>query len=78
MKLDYSFWIIWVWSEPQHVFKYMGYLKSFFYYHYSVIPTILKNPNATAYFQCAQDDVKRVKPTWTLKFSEKYMFLRRK
>ena len=36
-------------------------------------------PDATDYFQCANDDAKSVKQhTWTWYFAEKYMFLRRK
>ena len=64
LKLDYLFCIVLVCSEPQQVFKYMEYLKSFFYNHilkcYS-IPTRLMKLDATAYFQCAKDDVKSVK-----------------
>ena len=54
MKLDHLFCIVLVCSEPQHVFKYMEYLKSLFYYHilkcYSnkINETILTNfKNAT-------------------------------
>ena len=33
LKLDYLFCIVLVFSEPQHVFKYIEYLKSLFYNH---------------------------------------------
>ena len=60
LKLDYLFCIV---LEPQQVFKYMECLKSLFYNHIfiSVIQTRLMKLDATAYFQCAKDDVKSVK-----------------
>ena len=62
LKLDYLFCIVLVCSEPQQVFKYMEYLKSFFYHHmFSVIQIRFMKLDATAYFQCANGDVISVK-----------------
>ena len=62
LELDYLFCIDLVCSEPQQVFKYMGFLKSLFYNHIlSVISTRLMKLDATTYFQCAKHDVKGVK-----------------
>ena len=82
LKLDYLFCIVFVCSEPQQVFKYMEYIvfKIIFISSYFEVlfPTRLIKLDATAYFQCANDDVKSVKQhTRNLYFAEKYMFLRR-
>ena len=62
LKLDYLFCVVLVCSGQQQAFIYMENKN-----HYSiiiilsVIPTRLMKLDATAYFQCAKDDVKSVK-----------------
>ena len=62
LKSDYLFCIGLVCSELQLVFKYMEYLKSLFYHHIlKYYSSKYMKLDATAYFQCAKDDVKSVK-----------------
>ena len=64
LKLDYLFCIVLLCSEPQQFFKHMEYLKSLFFNHIlKCYSNKINELDATAYFQCAKDDVKIVKNT---------------
>ena len=55
LKLDLFICIFLVCSEPQQVFKYMLYLKSFFYNHIlKCYSNNMMKPHAIADFQCAK------------------------